>query len=125
METRTITSWAEQIHALAVEKGWWDRVPPGAGPEQTMPVVLEKLLLVHSEISEAVEELRAGHWYRDVYYRIESGGDKPEGFPVEIADAVIRLLDLCWFLAIDLENVVAQKHAYNKTRAYRHGGKTA
>lgn len=31
---------------------------------------------------------------------------KPEGVPVELADAVIRIADLCGHLEIDLEEVI-------------------
>jgi hypothetical protein len=38
---------------------------------------------------------------------------------------VIRILDLCGALGIDLEEAMRMKHEYNKTRPYRHGGKKA
>jgi NTP pyrophosphatase (non-canonical NTP hydrolase) len=102
----------KQVHALAVEKGWWDG-------QINLP---EKLCLVHSEISEALEEYRRGTIdLRDAY---EGEGGKPEGFSVELADAVIRILDLCGWLGIDLEAEILRKHEYNKIRPYRHGGKT-
>ena len=57
------------------------------------------VLLTISEICEAHEELRDGHDPQYRYYAVHidptsNGLRKPEGFPVEIADAIIRLLDL-------------------------------
>lgn len=83
---------------------------------------IEKLMLAVGELSEAVEELRAGHHPQDIYYN-ESKPDKPEGFPIEIADTIIRLLQLAAALDIDVDMAVALKNEYNKTRPYMHGKK--
>jgi len=78
-----------------------------------------RLMLVVSELSEAVEELRKGHDATKIY---EKDG-KPEGFPIEIADAVIRLGDLCECAGMDLETAVRMKLGFNKTRPMMHGGR--
>jgi len=103
-------------HDNAKEKGWWD------GKKHNIP---EKLALVHSEISEALEEYRIAENKKklvSVYYPFNA---KPEGFVVELADAVIRVMDLCQYLGVSLAETIALKHAYNKTRTHRHGGKRA
>ena len=104
-----INDWVSDLHETATEKGWWD----------VEPNIPEKLALIHSEISEALEEFRNGNM--ETYFV----NAKPEGFAVELADAVIRIMDLCGYLQIDLESAMMDKAAYNKTRAYRHGGKKA
>lgn len=104
------------VHTLSVEKGWYEGVV-----KNDPAVTQQKLLLVHSEISEAVEELRNGRDPTEVYYN--EGSKKPEGFPIEMADAVIRIMDVCEANGIDLESAIMLKHAYNKTRPHRHGGK--
>lgn len=48
-------------------------------------------------------------------------GSKPEGVAVELADAVIRIADLCGYLGIDLDAVISEKMAYNETRPFKHG----
>lgn len=79
-----------------------------------------KCMLVVGEISEAIEELRSGHGPTEVYYNPEKP-NKPEGFPVEIADAFIRLADLCGIAGFDSEDVINLKHEYNLTRPRKHG----
>jgi NTP pyrophosphatase (non-canonical NTP hydrolase) len=48
---------------------------------------------------------------------------KPEGIPSELADIIIRVLDVAYRYGIDLEEVLLEKLAFNETRGYRHGGK--
>lgn len=81
----------------------------------------QKLLLAVGEICEAIEEVRAGHSVTETYYN--EGSMKPEGFPVEIADTIIRLLQLCHSLGIDIAQAVALKAKYNNTRGQKHGKK--
>jgi NTP pyrophosphatase (non-canonical NTP hydrolase) len=114
----TLDELVKQSHELAKEKGWWDERPTQALRICAIP---EKLMLVVSELSEALEEYRSGnppHWT----YR-EGPGGKPEGFPIELADAFIRLADLCGALDLDIEDAIETKHAYNEQRPHRHGNK--
>lgn len=107
------------IYKTAEDHGWWEGEPN----------IPEKLALIHSEVSEALEEYRKGIALDVVYTGDGKGimkpGDKPEGFGVELADAIIRILDLCGYLQIDMAELIALKHNYNLTRSYRHGGKLA
>jgi NTP pyrophosphatase (non-canonical NTP hydrolase) len=48
---------------------------------------------------------------------------KPEGFGIELADAIIRIMDLAEWLDIDLAEMIGIKAEYNKSRPMRHGGK--
>lgn len=109
MKERDIDVISKRVYELAVEKGWWD------GPERSFGDLMS---LVHSEVSEAVESKRNDEpavWYR------EDG--KPDGWAVELADAVIRIMDLFVREDLSLGDVIDIKHTYNATRPYRHGGK--
>lgn len=106
----------EQIYKTAEDHGWWEGEPN----------IPEKLALIHSEVSEALEEYRKGIELDHVYLADpKDPTSKPEGFGVELADVVIRVLDLCGYLQIDMAELIALKHNYNLTRSYRHGGKLA
>ena len=98
-------------HAIAVSKGWWEEDRN----------IGELLALVHSEVSEALEEWRGGEDLAVI--RME--GDKPVGFAVELADTLIRICDLAESAGIDLNAALKIKMAYNATRPWRHGGKLA
>lgn len=119
----------------AKASGWHEGIPdPTLTPQDHITWISSKLMLVVSEISEALEELRSGHGPDLVYATqvVPLGGvevDKPEGFPVEIADAIIRLFDLYWTLKDqgwdmpDLEAVIGNKLDMNALRGHKHGGK--
>lgn len=106
----SIAEWQRDIHQWAIEKGFW----PTEG--RNTP---EILALIHSEVSEALEAWRQVDCdVTEIRYRDDG---KPEGFAVELADIVIRVLDLAESIGVDLEEVIALKHAYNQGRPYRHG----
>ncbi|MEA4919365.1 MAG: hypothetical protein VB078_00355 [Clostridiaceae bacterium] len=106
----TINKLTQEVHKNALLHGWFDE-------SRTFG---ELIALCHSELSEALEEYRNGHEPQETYY---PNGDKPEGIPSELADVVIRVMDMCGYYGIDLEAAIAEKHAYNITRPYKHGGK--
>ena len=104
----SLNQLAKRAHAISKSKGFYDRQPP----------LMEQLVLVHAEVSEAVEASRVG----DDRLRIDDKG-KPVGVPAELADVLIRVLDICANRGIDIEEAVSKKLAYNETRPYKHGKK--
>lgn len=82
----------------------------------------DKIALIHSEASEALEDYRDGRDPREIWYDIEKQG-KPCGIPVELADIIIRTWDLAEIYGIDLAAAVYIKTQFNRTRPFRHGGK--
>ena len=84
----------------------------------------QRLMLIVDEISEAHEELRKGKDPQEVYYaNSHITRDKPEGFGIELADAVIRILDLSEAYGLEIVTLLELKQAYNKTRPFKHGKK--
>jgi NTP pyrophosphatase (non-canonical NTP hydrolase) len=137
----TVRQLVEQSYRNSADHGFWDREP---SPER----IPNKLMLIVSEISEALESYRDPA--SDDVIQVPSGVvegllkgvgvehdiatekllalyekwlAKPKGFDVEIADAFIRLADLCGALDIDIEDAIQRKHAFNKTRPKMHGRK--
>jgi NTP pyrophosphatase (non-canonical NTP hydrolase) len=117
----TISELMTRIHGVNLAHGWNSQVP-----DDVPSVFGEKLMLVCTELAEAMEEFRNGHPFNEV--RWEPDPDmlvKPEGIAIELADALIRILDLCAANVIDIEKAIRTKLAYNECRPYRHGGKKA
>lgn len=101
--------WAEEIHANAVEKGFWE-----PNNEDTHIIFyLKQIAMIHSECSEALEAIRKA-----------KGDDK---VVEELADILIRTLDLYWGLVEDgytnesLHDVMIRKTATNRERQRLHG----
>lgn len=80
-----------------------------------------RLMLIAGEVIEAHEELRAGRAMDEMYYSVTPHGMKPEGVPSELADIVIRVLDLSAEIGIDLASVIKLKLAFNSGREHLHG----
>lgn len=102
----------DEAGTTAKEKGWHD--PP--------PSFSDRILLMHTELSEAVESFRVSGVVADT----EIGDDgKPEGVCSELADVMIRIGDLISAEGIEEHfiDVLIAKLAYNRTRSHRHGGK--
>jgi NTP pyrophosphatase (non-canonical NTP hydrolase) len=124
----TITEIMRDAHANAVDKGFWEE------PVRTFG---DQIALMHSELSEALEEFRdhGASSIDCVYTHVEidphnmkkifvlEKGKKLEGVAVEFADVIIRIADTCEHYGIPLEFAIEKKMDYNRTRPHKHGGK--
>ena len=108
-----LNSIQRKVAKTAFDHGFWD-------VDIRNPATIDrKLMLIVGEIAEAQEEWRKGSL--QTYYAETDSGQKPEGFFPELADAVIRILDLCEQLGTPLESILLEKDAYNEKRPYKHG----
>lgn len=94
----------------------------------------EMLCLIHSEVSEALEADRKGRWCSFSIDRVlDIVDDKlflgmfrqevKDTFEDEIADTMIRCLDLAGRFGIDIESHIKAKMRYNESREPMHGKK--
>lgn len=118
---------AKTIHENAVDKGFYDKKKE----------VGTLLMLIVSELGEAMEADRKGRHATGLQVntylclaRTEHDKDKLDNsfkssvkdtFEDEIADALIRILDMCAYMNIDIESHVIAKMDYNKRRQRLHG----
>lgn len=111
---------ADSAHTLAWMKGWHSA-------EEGEDAFVERMCNnLHDEVSELHEAWRNNHLRDpcDKAARMEAAGLPPlTCLEEEMADILIRLLDNCRKLNVDIVMAVNAKHGYNATRAMRHGGK--
>lgn len=87
-----LTELAAEIHQDNVAAGWWDEYLPDRKHERTETA----MMLIVSELSEAMEGHRKG--LMDDHLPAE------KMFDVELADAMIRMLDLAGALGITVND---------------------
>lgn len=86
--------------------GFWDRVN-----------VPEKVALIASEVSEAIEALR------EPMLKMSDKIPPHSNFAEELADVIIRVMDLDAIFGLDLAECIANKMDANSNRPRQHGGK--
>jgi len=122
--SKSISEWAREVYQNAVDKGWHDE---DANLSQR-DLIGGWVSNLHGEVSEFWEAFRDGKLHKpcDKAERMAAAGLAPlTCAEEELADVVIRAFDDAQALGIDIERAIALKHAYNKTRPHRHGGKLA
>lgn len=108
-ETKFRLAFDQQIvnaYRTACEHGWHDV----EREDGTL------LALIHSEISEAVQALRDGN-------PVDAHCKDFSSLEIELADAVIRIMDYAGSRNLDIAGAILAKMEYNRTRPLRHGGK--
>lgn len=106
----SLTHLQSTIYHGNVAAGWWENIQTKEKhPKGDVTLILSKLALVHSEVSEAVEGVRKG--LMDDHLK-----ERPMA-EVELADALIRILDLAGHEGYDIAGAVVAKLYYNSKRA--------
>lgn len=98
----TFSRLGQIISRWNTAQGFWDSANTG-----------EKIALMHSELSEALEADR-----KDL---ISDHIPEFTGVEEELADCLIRILDFAGHYELRLADAFSAKLQYNLTRPYRHG----
>lgn len=122
----SLNELAKEIHANAVDKGFYDK-PPETGTS---------LMLIVSELGEAMEADRKGlHTLDSIEFFEKELKTKTlpysesfeyhlkDKFEDELADSIIRILDFCAYKDIDIDYHIKSKMKYNSMRQRLHGKK--
>jgi len=124
---KNLTELRDKIHDNSRQKGFWDE-PRNIG---------EALMLIVTELSEALESHRKTGAIKHLDVMVKKAMNEMEedefkehfaimvkdSFEDEMADSIIRILDLCGGLDIDIDWHIAAKMKYNDSRTRLHGKK--
>ena len=94
----------KDVHANAVDHGWWEE------PREDGTLIA----LIMSEAAEALEALRKGN-------KPDEHCPQFSGAEVELADVIIRIMDMAEARGWDVAGAIVAKHEFNKSRPYKHG----
>lgn len=121
-----INELAKEVHQNARNHGFFD------GEKN----IGEMLALIHSEVSEALECDRKDKYFKklqlplrnyeqlpDLTFQVQFANDVKDTFEDELADIMIRVMDLAAFKGVNLEAHIKAKMRYNSLREHKHGKK--
>jgi len=131
LTTYNLNRLAGNINQANKDKGFYDGYDPSDDRQ-----IIEKLFLITSEVAEAGEAMRDSIRVDDadstartilrtcnngLIFKSEFKTHVKDTFEDELADILIRTLDLAGWLDIDIEAHVEAKLKYNSTRPNKHG----
>ena len=148
--SKTLNELAKEINKNAIEKGFYEaenniigsfEVAYTSFNNQTSEQQIksakhaffaQKIALIHSELSEAIEADRKNKRIdiTDLEIDYEFGNDSfvsqferliKNTVEDELADVIIRVLDTCAHMNINIEKHIELKMKYNSLREYKHG----
>jgi len=123
-----MNDFAKLVHREAIKKGHYDEDPS----------LIELLMGITSEVSEAYEAVRKGRietepdrfrWYDDwekgtfSFDRMNYQDHFKDTVPDELVGAMLRIIDLLRHLEVDIEFHIEKAMQYNATRPYKNGKK--
>jgi NTP pyrophosphatase (non-canonical NTP hydrolase) len=145
---KTLNKLRDEIHRNAVKKGFYDDEANAFAKACNLDVGVkalkhaffaQKIALIHSELSEALEADQKGmRADMERFERLQAVPLGPSANPGHVyifnfnlcikdaiedklADVIIRTLDLCGHLEIDIERHIELKMKCNELREYKHG----
>lgn len=113
MIAASINQLAHELHSANVAVGWWDGSERYAKTPDDIEVadkymIPTKLSLVHSEVSEGLEGFRKN--------LMDDHLPSRKMVEVELADTIIRILDIAGYLNLDVGGAIIEKWYYNQVR---------
>lgn len=125
---QSFTNLSQIVHRLARDKGWWKErdellevaklsTLPGFEAFAQATLMGSAVSLIHSELSEALENIRTGMGPDDKIPEFS-------GVEAELADVIIRIMDFAVGCGLRVPEALIAKVEYNRTRTYKHGGKS-
>lgn len=106
---RSFKEMSQRAYDLAAAKGFWDN-------QEADCKLSEQVALLHSECSELLEAIRKDNPPDDKIKDFSSA-------EAELADLVIRVMNLAWAKGWDVGGAILAKHKYNVSRPFKHGKK--
>lgn len=127
--SKTLNKLRDEAYQNSVEHGFHDSDRQVSETKVGRhALIAQRLALIHSEISEALEadrkergaNLEAFDSSADSF-SVKFKAHIKDSFEDELADAMIRIFDLCGWMDIDIQRHVELKMQYNSCRERMHG----